>query len=284
MKKIISSLTAPSVLLAASLFFSGGCAPPPEVTVHYLGHSSFLLQFGEGPTVLTDYGESNAYGLDSPIFSLGEVIPEILTISHNHADHFGGDLPPGIETTLTGGESFRSGKLTITPIPTFESSLVRPDNFSYLFEYRGLKVLHLGDCQGLMVALRGGLLGEGGRLYSPEDVAEMIRGLYPDSYDLVLLPIGFTRDILPEAAEFAGYLDARTIVPMHFWSLEDRDAFLTRMADRRDAGDRPYSSRIVEEAGFQLTVVADPVVEVEVLGLTPAPVVSLPGVDARQTP
>jgi len=261
MKKIISSLTAPSVLLAASLFFSGGCAPPPEVTVHYVPCISSV-----------------------PIFSLGEVIPEILTISHNHADHFGGDLPPGIETTLTGGESFRSGKLTITPIPTFESSLVRPDNFSYLFEYRGLKVLHLGDCQGLMVALRGGLLGEGGRLYSPEDVAEMIRGLYPDSYDLVLLPIGFTRDILPEAAEFAGYLDARTIVPMHFWSLEDRDAFLTRMADRRDAGDRPYSSRIVEEAGFQLTVVADPVVEVEVLGLTPAPVVSLPGVDARQTP
>lgn len=270
MKKIILSPTAPSVLLAASLLLSGGCAPPPEVTVHYLGHSSFLLQFGDGPTVLTDYGESNAYGLDSPIHSLGEVIPEIVTVSHDHADHFGGELPPGIGTTLTGGEAFRSGKLTITPIPTFESSLVRPDNFSYLFEYRGLKVLHLGDCQGLMVALRGGALGEEGRRHSREEVAEIIRDLYPDSYDLVLLPIGFTQDIIPEAAEFAGYLDARTIVPMHFWSMEDRDAFLTRMADRKDSGDRPYSSRIVEDAGFQLTVGADPVVEVEVLGLTPA--------------
>jgi hypothetical protein len=35
-----------------------------EVVVHYLGHASFLLAFPHGPTVLTDYGESNAYGLD----------------------------------------------------------------------------------------------------------------------------------------------------------------------------------------------------------------------------
>lgn len=271
MKMFVSFPAVPGLLLAASLLFAEGCGQPPEVTIHYLGHSSFVLQFGGGTTVLTDYGESNAYGLDSPIYSIGDLVPDIVTVSHDHVDHIGGELPPGIRMTLAGGEIFRSGGLTITPIPTFERSLVSPDNFSFLFEYKGLKVLHLGDCQALMLGLSVALMGEEGRRYSREEVADMIRELYPDSYDLVLLPIGFTQAIIPEAAEFAGYLDARTIVPTHFWTPEDRDAFLERMADRKDARDRPYKSRLSADPGFRITLAMDPVVEVEVLGLTPAP-------------
>ena len=171
--------------LLAPLLLLLGCQPPdegsprPSITVHYLGHSAFLLGFGDGPTVLTDYGESNAYGLDSPVHPLGGLVPELVTLSHDHADHAGGELPDGVGTILRGERSLSAGGLTVTPIPTYEGSLEAPDNASFLFEFGGMKVLHLGDCQGLMVAAD----------------TTLIRSLYPDRYDLVLLPIGFVRDI-----------------------------------------------------------------------------------------
>jgi L-ascorbate metabolism protein UlaG (beta-lactamase superfamily) len=271
MKKLFAAPAVPCLLLAVSLLFSEGCAGPPEVTVHYLGHSSFVLQFGDDLTVLTDYGESNALGLASPIHGIGELVPDIVTISHDHADHFGGELPPGIKAMLTGNEILRSRGLTITPIPTFERSLLSPDNFSFLFEYKGLKVLHLGDCQSMILGFSKGMLGPDGNFLSGEQLAALIKKTYPDTYDLVLLPIGFTQEIIPEAAEFAGNIDARAIVPMHYWTLEERDAFVARMGDRKDGRGRPYNSRVSTDPFFTITLSSEPVTEVELLALTPAP-------------
>jgi len=66
----------------------------PVISIHYLGHSSFFITFGKSITLLTDYGESNAYGLDSPVFDLGDVSPVLVTYSHHHADHDRGQTFP----------------------------------------------------------------------------------------------------------------------------------------------------------------------------------------------
>jgi L-ascorbate metabolism protein UlaG (beta-lactamase superfamily) len=269
MRTLGSPSATAGILLASVLFFFGGCTSPAEVTVHYLGHSSFVLQFGGGTTVLTDYGESNAYGLDSPILGLGGLVPDILTLSHDHPDHVGGAVPEGIETTLAGGSAFQAKGLTVTPIPTYENSLTRPDNFSFLFEYRGLKILHLGDCQSMILGFSKGMLGPEGSHLSSEELGKLIRDTYPDSYDLVLMPIGFTQDILPAAAAFAGFLDARVIVPMHYWNTGERDAFLARMGDRRDEMDRPYRSRLSDGPKLLVTSSEGSTVEPEVVGLIP---------------
>lgn len=270
MRSLVS--TGPSTgLLLAFAFLLVGCSPAPEVSVHYLGHASFVLKFGDGPVVLTDYGESNAYGLDSPIHGLGEMVPDIVTLSHEHADHAGGELPEGIGTLLDTDQAFSQGSLTITPVPTHETTLLRPDNLGFLFEYRGLKILHMGDCQGLIVALRGGALSPDGGRYDLEGIRELAETIYPDHYDLVLLPIGSTDNILAEAAEFAGFLDAEIIVPMHYWSPDDKAAFLERMADRLDPGGQPYDSREVGGATLTLGPEAETMGPVKVLGLTPAP-------------
>jgi L-ascorbate metabolism protein UlaG (beta-lactamase superfamily) len=267
--RTLGPFTAKVGLLLAFAFFSGGCSSPPEVTVHYLGHSAFVLQFGGGTTVLTDFGESNAYGLESPIFGLGELVPDLMTISHDHPDHFGGEAPEGIETVLRGEGLYRSRGLTVTPIPTYEGTLTSPDNFSFLFEYKGLKVLHLGDCQSLILGFSKPMLGPEGWHLSAEQLEELIRDTYPDSYDLVLMPIGFTQDIIPAAAAFAGFLDAKVIVPMHYWTTGERDAFLARMGDRRDDMDRPYTSRLSEGAKLTVTLTEGLVAEPEVVGLIP---------------
>ena len=182
----------------------------------------------------------------------------------------GGKAPEGIGTILTGVEDYQSRGLTITPIPTYENSLTRPDNFSFLFEYRGLKVLHLGDCQSMILGFSRGMMGPEGNFLSPEQLAALIKKSYPDTYDLVLLPIGFAQDIIPEAAEFAGNIDAKAIVPMHYWTLEERDAFVARMGDRKDGRGRPYNSRVSTDPSFTVTLSSEPVTEVELLALTPA--------------
>ncbi|MCW9006500.1 MAG: MBL fold metallo-hydrolase, partial [Marinobacter sp.] len=79
-----------------------------------------------------------AYGLNSPIYSFGEVHPQIVTISHDHADHAGGSLPANGAIILRGESPFDKDGLDVTPIPTYETDLSAPDNSSFLLEYGGL--------------------------------------------------------------------------------------------------------------------------------------------------
>jgi L-ascorbate metabolism protein UlaG (beta-lactamase superfamily) len=257
-------------MLAFSAVLAGGAAgcaapPGPEVSVHYLGHASFLLTFDDTLQVLTDYGESNAYGLSSPVHPIGEARPQVVTLSHDHPDHAGGEPPPVYDTILRGQGTYRRGDLTITPIPTFEADLETPDNLSFLFEYRGLRILHLGDCQGLMMALGSGQLG----------IRERISRLYPGRYDLVLLPIGFVREILAEAAEFVALLDAGAVVPMHYWDPADRDTFLDLLEGQTDTRGRSYTTRREPGAIMRVAPGSSPPDYVEVMGLTPGPPDSL---------
>lgn len=192
--------------------------------LHYLGHAAFVLTLDDGTTVLMDYGQSRAYGLDSPVHPLGGLVPALVTYSHDHPDHAGGTLPEGVGRVLRGSQDLTVGGLGIRTIPTFERSLETPDTNGFLFTYKGLRILHLGDCQALIQGA------------DREEIRQRIRALYPDLYDVVLVPIGFVRDILEPAAAFVGLLRARIVVPMHYWSPGDRDAFL-KLVDGRPGAD-----------------------------------------------
>jgi len=122
----IMSRSIKLLISGALLLLSGACAQPPHqspIHVYYLGHAAFLFTLDNGLTVLTDYGESMAYGLDSPVFELGDARPDVVTLSHDHVDHAGGELPIGVSQLVTGGAGYETRGLTITPIPTFERSL-----------------------------------------------------------------------------------------------------------------------------------------------------------------
>ncbi|MCK5170275.1 MAG: MBL fold metallo-hydrolase, partial [Bacteroidales bacterium] len=126
---------------------------PPNIDIHYLGHSAFVLQFDE-ITVVTDYGKPNAWkewGWDSPIYDIGVLVPDIMTYSHLHEDHYDSTrIPKGVKHILKNGEGLELEDLNIIPIPTCEDQFGIFDNTSYLFTYNGFNILHAGDIQGMI--------------------------------------------------------------------------------------------------------------------------------------
>ena len=94
----------------------------PIVSIHYLGHSSFVFRFDNGMTVLADYGQSYSYGLPSPIYGLGGKKPDIVLYSHSHIDHAGGKIPHHISHILTGMDHLKIKGLEIRPIPPKQKS------------------------------------------------------------------------------------------------------------------------------------------------------------------
>ncbi|MFN3467723.1 MAG: MBL fold metallo-hydrolase, partial [Candidatus Brocadiales bacterium] len=93
-----------------------------EVTIRWFGHSCFLIESSQGTKLLTDpLGEETG-------FPLPEVMPDIITISHEHFDHNYVQMAKGNPKVLRGlkdgGKDWahvqeQVGKVTITTVPTY---------------------------------------------------------------------------------------------------------------------------------------------------------------------
>ena len=99
----------------------------PEIKIHYLGHSAFVLQFDNGINIVTDYAHYNAWvdwGWDSPIYSIGNLVPDVMTYSHHHDDHYDLDrIPENISHIITGLDSLSIDGIEIKPVRTCEDSI-----------------------------------------------------------------------------------------------------------------------------------------------------------------
>jgi L-ascorbate metabolism protein UlaG (beta-lactamase superfamily) len=225
---------------ASSIQGTGAAAGGADVRAHYLGHASFVLCFGS-TTVLVDHGEPNAWvesGWDSPIRDVGDLVPDLATYSHTyHADHFAASrLPAGTPVVSSDGRRVRVRDVTAEGIPVCERDPMEADGYAYLFAYRGVRVLHLGDCQANLAALA-----------DPTHRRRFLRRL-PRRCDLLLLPIESTRQVSSQAVELLRLLRPRFTVPMHFWSEETRGEFL----DLARASGGPV--RVCETPGSELAV------------------------------
>jgi L-ascorbate metabolism protein UlaG (beta-lactamase superfamily) len=222
----------------------------PDVSIHYLGHAAFILRFGNGLSILTDYGVSNAYGLDSPIYDI-EFQPDIVTYSHTeHVDHCRVQPFEGVLYTLTEPDSLKLEGLVIEPIPTCEQSLDREDNTSYLFSYKGLTVLHLGDAQSYITHT------------DQEQVRKRIKAAYPQTYDLLLMPIGWVKDIIPEAEAFIDLLQPRRVIPMHYWSPAYKAEFMAYLATQTGLAGKHYHIQTIQGPDYSISARDDQPIQV----------------------
>ena len=231
----------------------------PLLQVHYLGHSSFVLRFADGVSLLTDYGRSNAFGLDSPIFDLGDLHPDVVLYSHHDHDHDRGAEFPGA-TILDGAhlhEEVGIDGIVFEPIKTSEHA--PGDNTSFRISYEELTILFAGDCQGEIETI------------DQPAQRERIETLFRGRIDLLLLPIDWTHPIAAKAVAFVELLQPRVVIPMHYWSGQAKADFLSLLSEKNKPGAKRF---LIEELGrpdYAIERAGDRGAAISVIGLEPAP-------------
>jgi L-ascorbate metabolism protein UlaG (beta-lactamase superfamily) len=237
-------------------------ASEPKIKIHYLGHSAFVLEFDNGMTVVTDYGHFNAWaewGWDSPIHDIGDLVPDIMTYSHrHHDDHYDPDrIPDGVRYILKDTDSLTIGGLEIRPIRTCEQSVDSADNTSFLFIYKGLRLLHLGDAQAQIENIQNG------------EVRTHITKILPNSVDMLLMTVQGVNKFIPQAEAFIDLLQPKRVIPMHYWSQEYREDFLQYLEKQNSAG-KHYDVHRLDGAKTMLSR-DEPVTPITVISLKRAP-------------
>jgi L-ascorbate metabolism protein UlaG (beta-lactamase superfamily) len=231
----------------------------PLLHLHYLGHSSFVLRFAGGVSLLTDYGKSNAFGLDSPIYDLGDLHPDVVLYSHHDADHDRGDEFPGA-TILDGPhlhEEVGIDGIVFEPIRTSERAT--GDNTSFLIGFEDLKILFAGDCQGDIVSI-GQASGK-----------ERVEARFPKSLDLLFLPIDWMHPIATDAAAFVELLQPRTVIPIHYWSGQAKADFLAALSGKNEPGAKRFLIEKPDRPDYAIESARGSDGATRVISLEPAP-------------
>jgi len=247
---------APAPAATPSILAPTATPPEPDIHIHYLGHSAFVFQFDNGVSVLTDYGQSHAYGLDSPIYDVVDFQPTIVTYSHHHPDHDRG-ATFHTDHVLDGLDALTLEGISLQPVLTTEKA--REDNTSYLITYMGFTILHLGDAQGDISRI------------GQEDVRQHLKEIFPEPVDLLLVPIGWTQHIIQEAEATVALLQPRQVIPIHYWSPEEKANFLAHLAARNEGAGASYHIQEIGSAEYDIWIDGAEVTPIQVISLEPAP-------------
>lgn len=166
--------------------------------IKWLGHSSFLIEAGDGKRIITDPYESGSYG-GAVGYKKIEEPADIVTVSHEHEDHnCYKDIKGSPEVVKGTGEKAIKG-FKILGIPSYHDpsgGSERGENTIFSFEIDGMKVCHLGDL---------------GHLLSEEDSSKI------GDVDVLFIPVGgfYTIDAA-EATKVMEKLNPKVVVPMHY--------------------------------------------------------------------
>ena len=197
--------------------------------ITWLGHSSFLVEAGDGTRIITDPFEAGSYDGAVGYAPITERA-DIVTVSHDHADHNAVDAVCGQPEVVRGSESRTIKGISIRGIGTYHDESRGQDrgrNTIFILEVDGVRVGHLGDL---------------GHPLSDEEAESL------GQVDVLFAPVGGYYTIGPEEAKrVAERLGAKVIIPMHYktdalgFPIQSVDDFLKLM----DRVERP-NSRTVE--------------------------------------
>lgn len=158
-----------------------------------LGHSSFRIK-AKNAAVITDPFDAAMTGLKFPKNQTADIV----TISHQHADHNQSALVTETKLVIAGPGEYEANGIRISGYPTFhdaEEGKVRGKNTLYKIYLDSINVVHCGDL---------------GHLLSEELVEEI-------DCDILLVPTGgvFTLDE-KQAVKLIRQLEPSIVVPMHY--------------------------------------------------------------------
>ncbi|MGI6296367.1 MAG: MBL fold metallo-hydrolase [Armatimonadota bacterium] len=168
------------------------------MNIKFLGHASFLLTTSAGTRIITDPFDPNAYPGALKYARINEKA-DVVTVSHDHADHHASNLIAGGPMIIKGSGKFVADGVDIFGVPTYhddEHGAQRGKNTIFVLSADGLRVAHFGDL---------------GHVLTGDQAAEV------GSVDVALIPVGgfYTIDA-KQAAKVAEQVSARVVIPMHY--------------------------------------------------------------------
>jgi L-ascorbate metabolism protein UlaG (beta-lactamase superfamily) len=162
------------------------------------GHAAFLITSDQGVKIITDPYESGAYGGQLAYGKIKDQA-DIVTISHDHADHNDTKSLPGSPQIVKGSGSKTIKGISFKGISTYHDpskGSERGANTIFTFSVDGIQVCHLGDL---------------GHALSNRELAEIGR------VDILFIPVGGYYTIDPkEATHVAEQIKPKVLIPMHF--------------------------------------------------------------------
>lgn len=237
---LIAPLFVPTLTLAQSmashcLAVAGRTAPlvhlanfqtpvtEDQVRITYVDHAMFLIQ-GGGASAATDY---------TGFLGMVDFVPDVVTMNNAHETHFTRFPDPDIAHILngwpTGGQPADHWiKVADMVVRNVTSDIrgrlgeVREDgNSVFVFEAGGLCIAHVGHLHQEL---------------SPNQIAQLGR------MDVIMVPVDggttMSHDAMVRVIQAS---QARVVIPMHWFTISGRDAFIDRMRqtgfaiDRRDS-------------------------------------------------
>lgn len=173
--------------------------------ISYIGHSSFKIRT-KSATVITDPFDPAVAGIKFPPQEA-----DIVTISHDHADHNYLEKISGYKKVVAGPGEYEIMGISIIGISTFHDDKEggeRGKNTIYVYEAEGLRIVHLGDLGHALSESQIEALGE---------------------VDILMIPVGGVYTIGPkEASDLVSAVEPYFVIPMHFGGdkLQPLEAFL----------------------------------------------------------
>jgi len=164
--------------------------------VRWNGHSSFTITAADGMVIVTDPYEPGAFGGGIGYRKI-DVRPDIVTISHDHADHNYLDGFSGAYEAVRAPKTVRG--IDFKAVDVFHDGnggKQRGPNRIFIFTVDGVTVCHLGDLGHVPDAGQVSKIGK---------------------VDVLLIPVGgfYTIDHR-QATEVVKLLAPRIAIPMHF--------------------------------------------------------------------
>jgi len=162
--------------------------------VKWFGQAAFLLTSDSGTRIITDPYTPGGFGLN-----YGDIAEDadIVTVSHDHADHANIKGIGGNPEVVRGAAVVKGIKIdTVASYHDNSGGSERGPNNIYCFKIDGLRLCHLGDI---------------GHKLSEKQIADI------GKVDILLIPVGgnFTIDAAA-ATEIIRILAPKAVIPMHF--------------------------------------------------------------------
>lgn len=158
-----------------------------------LGHASFKLR-GKTATVVTDPYDGAGVALKYP----KHVEADILTVSHDHADHNAVHLVGGTPFIIRGPGEYEIKGVSVIGVTSYHDEKEGQDrgrNTMYRIEVDGVKIGHLGDLGSVLSSVQVDAL---------------------DGIDVLLVPVGGVYTIDAEkATQVVSDIEPRIVIPMH---------------------------------------------------------------------